>query len=185
MEIVEMRQDIPGWAKQKVPPENQNFFEVRRLHRRGRTEIRLPNLKELRDWAKSHGWSTPRFGFKEAFIARMFENDDLFTLALNESGVEIYIPIREHTLTIEMLKELDELYEETEDMGVLGQRPTRWGTLVEELRKIRRLVEGGVKVKVEGTQTVLTTWQSFYDWAHESYHALEDGYDSWIGNDDS
>jgi hypothetical protein len=92
---------------------------------------------------------------------------------------------REYTVTIEMLKELDALYEETEDMGVLGRRPTRWGTLVEELRKIRRLVEAGVKVKVEGTQTVLNTWQSFYDWAHGRYHALEDGYDSWIGDDDS
>lgn len=27
---------------------------------------------------------------------------------------------REHTLTIDMLKELDALYEETEDMGALG-----------------------------------------------------------------
>ena len=92
---------------------------------------------------------------------------------------------REHTLTIEMLKELDALYEERVDMEGLGRRPTRWGTLVEELRKIRRLVEAGVKVKIEGTQTVLNTWQSFYAWAHGRYHMLEDGYDSWIGDDDS
>ncbi|MBX3278484.1 MAG: hypothetical protein KF868_10830 [Acidobacteria bacterium] len=92
---------------------------------------------------------------------------------------------REHTLTIEMLEELDALYEETEDMGVLGRRPARWGALVEELRKIRRLVEAGVNVKIEGTQTTLNTWQSFYDWAHGRYHALEDGYDSWMGDDDS
>lgn len=92
---------------------------------------------------------------------------------------------REHTLTIEMLKKLDALYEETEDMGVLGRRPTRWGTLVEELRKIRRLVEAGVQVKVEGTPTTLNTWQNFYDWAHGRYHALEDGYDSWMGDDNS
>ena len=90
---------------------------------------------------------------------------------------------REHTLTLARLKELDALYEETEDMGVLGRRPTRWGTLVEELREIRRLVEEGVTVKVEGTQTVLKTWQGFYDWAHGRYHALEDGYDKWIGDD--
>ena len=92
---------------------------------------------------------------------------------------------REHILTIEMLKELDALYEESVDMGVLGRRPTRWGTLVEELRKIRRLVEAGVNVKIEGTQTVLNTWQSFYAWAHGRYHMLEDGYDNWIGDDNS
>ena len=97
--------------------------------------------------------------------------------ALNKSGINIHIPIKEHTLTIETLKELDALYEEREDMGVLGRRPTGWGTLVTKLRKIRRLVEAGVKVKIEGTQTVLNTWQSFYNWAHGRYHMLEDGYD--------
>lgn len=90
---------------------------------------------------------------------------------------------REHTLTIEMLKELDALYEETEDMGILGRRRTRFGPLVEELRGIRRLVEAGVNVRIEGTQTVLNTWESFYDWAHGRYHMLEDGSDHWIGDD--
>lgn len=47
---------------------------------------------------------------------------------------------------------------------------------------IRRLVEAGVKVKIEGTETILTTWQSFYDWAHGRDHMLEYGYDSWIGD---
>ena len=90
---------------------------------------------------------------------------------------------REHTITVEMLKDLDALYEAAEDMGILGQRHTLWGVLVEELRKIRRLVEAGVTVKIEGTQTVLITWQGFYDWAHGRYHKLEDGYDRWIGDD--
>ena len=92
-----------------------------------------------------------------------------------------HIPIQEQTLLIERLKEFDALYEERSSSG----RPTGWGSLVEELRKIRRLVEAGVTVKIEGTQTVLNTWQSFYDWAHGRYHMLEDGYDSWIGDDDS
>jgi hypothetical protein len=91
----------------------------------------------------------------------------------------------EYTITIARLKELDALYEQREDMGILGQRPTLWGSLVEELRKIRRLVEAGVVVRIEGTQTVLTTWQGFYAWAHGRYHMLEDGYDHWIGDDNS
>jgi len=92
---------------------------------------------------------------------------------------------KEHTLTLERLTELDALYEATEDMGILGRRPIYWGILVEELRQIRRQVEAGVKVKIEGTQTVLDTWSSFYSWAHGRYHTLEDGYDSWIGDDNS
>ena len=90
---------------------------------------------------------------------------------------------KEFILTTEMIQELDTLYEQREDMGVLGQRPTCWGILVEELRKIRRLVETGVTVKIEGTQIALNSWQGFYEWAHGRYHALEDGYDAWIGND--
>jgi hypothetical protein len=91
----------------------------------------------------------------------------------------------EHTLTIEELKELDAMYEEREDMGILGRRPTSWGPLVEELRRIRRLVEAGVHVRIEESQTVLKTWGSFYDWAHGRYPALEDGSDHWIGDDAS
>ncbi|MEZ4641431.1 MAG: hypothetical protein R3E31_01600 [Chloroflexota bacterium] len=179
-----MKHNIPAWAKQGEPADH-DFSEVRQLHRQGSTQIQLPDLKKLKGWAKSHGWPTPWFGFKNAFIAKLFESHETFTLALNESGVTMHIPIKEHTLTIKMLKELDGLYEAREDMGVLGQRPTRWGDLVSELREIRHLVEAGVKVNVAGTQTVLKTWQGFYDWAHGRYHMLEDGYDSWIGDDDS
>ncbi len=185
METIEMRHDIPAWAKQRVTSGDGKFLEVQRLHLQGGAQIELPDLKELKVWAKSHDWPTPWFGFKKAFISKLFESDKTFALALKESGVKIHIPIKEHTITIKALKELDELYQETEDMGVLGQRPTRWGSLVGRLREIRRLVEAGVKVKVEGTGTVMDTWQSFYDWAHGRYGMLEDGYDSWIGDDKS
>jgi hypothetical protein len=185
METIEMRYDIPAWAKERVSLDVHDLSEVRRLHSLGRTQIQLPAIKDLKGWAKSHGWPTPWFGFREAFIAKLFSSEEAFSLALNESGINIHVPIKEHTLTVERVQELDALYEETEDMGPLGRRPTRWGTLVNELREIRRLVEGGVKVKVEGTRTVLTTWGGFYNWAHGRYHALEDGYDDWIGDDKS
>lgn len=80
---------------------------------------------------------------------------------------------QEHIITTEMIKNLDELYENN----------YQWDTLVDELRAIRRLVEAGTVVKIEGARTALTTWQEFYDWAHGRYHALEDGSDRWIGND--
>jgi hypothetical protein len=185
METIAMKQGIPAWAKQKVSPDTDDFFSVRRSHRQGRTEIQLPDMRELKSWAKAQGWPTPWFGFKEAFMAKLFESEATFALALRGSGLQIHVPIQEHTLTTARLNELDELYEEREDMGVLGQRPTRWGTLVGELREIRHLVEAGITVKVEGTDTVLDTWQRFYEWAHGRYHMLEDGYDSWIGDDES
>jgi hypothetical protein len=44
-------------------------------------------------------------------------------------------------------------------------------------------VEAGVTVRIEGTPTVLRTWQDFYTWAHGRYYRLEEGYDRWIGDD--
>lgn len=136
-----------------------------------------------KDWAKAHGWPTPWLSFRTAFLSKMLESAENFDLAVTESGVEGYFPRKEHTLSEKDLKRLDAMYEEREDMGALGRRSTRWGALVGELREIRRAVEAGVAVKVEGK--TLKSWGSFYGWAHGRYHALEDGYDSWIGDDET
>ena len=176
-----MGTSIPTWALREATPEDQAF--ARDAHRLGRMHIEWPDRKALRAWARQQGWPTPWFGFEAAFITTMLASKENFARAIDDSGIGIHIPKQEHTISLEKLKELDALYEEREDTGGLGPRPTGWGWLVEELREIRRAVEAGVVVKVEGTQTVLTTWQSFYDWAHGRYHMLEDGYDSWIGDD--
>ena len=86
----------------------------------------------------------------------------------------------EHIVTAKDLRELDSMYMERSAEG----RPTGWRLLVEELREIRRIVEAGTVVRVAGGAT-LRTWQEFYTWAHGRYHALEDGCDSWIGDDRS
>lgn len=83
-------------------------------------------------------------------------------------------------ITTEKLAELDALYAARSASG----RPTAWGPLVEKLRDIRRAVEAGAVVEIEGAQT-LRTWEEFYAWAHGRYHMLEDGWDHWIGDDKS
>lgn len=93
---------------------------------------------------------------------------------------------REYTITAGMLQRFDALYTDAEYITpTLRSHQRRWGHLVDELREIRRRVEAGVTVKIEGTDTLLTTWQEFYNWAHGRYHALEDGCDLWIGDDRS
>ena len=108
----------------------------------------------------------------------MLESRMNFTLAIDESGIEIQIPLREYTLSVAKRKELDALYAGRSPSG----RPDEWGMLVEELRELRRVVEAGIVVQVEDGPR-LQTWQGFYDWAHGRYHMLEDGYDRWIGDD--
>ncbi len=53
-------------------------------------------------------------------------------------------------LSQQKLEELDSLYTETTDMGILGKRPTRWGELVEELREFRRAIKADAVVEIEG-----------------------------------
>jgi len=85
-----------------------------------------------------------------------------------------------HVISAETLSELDAMYNERSPTG----QPTSWRNLVEELREIRRTVEAGTVVQVEGFGA-LRTWQEFYNWAHGRYHMLEDGCDPWIGDDNS
>ncbi len=173
-----MNIDIPVWALRTATPEDQSL--AREAQRLGRLRLRWPDRKALRAWAREHGWPAPWLGFEEAFAARMLEDEESFELALGASGIEVLLPRGDYTIPAEKLRELDALYEERSADG----RPTSWGFLVAELREIRRAVEAGVVVKVEEARE-LGTWQGFYDWAHGRYHALEDGYDHWIGDDRS
>lgn len=173
-----MKSAIPAWALRKATPEE--YGAVRYAQSQSRVQIQWPDLNALRAWAKRQGWPTPWFGFQEAFVVKMLENRENFQRGIAESGVEMQILKPEYTLSAEDLAELDALYAERSTSG----RPTGWGVLVEELREIRRAVEAGVVVKVGGGPD-LHSWQSFYDWAHGRYHMLEDGYDSWIGDDAS
>jgi len=173
-----MKKDIPTWAMRVATFDDYEL--VRECYSHGRMQIRWPDLKMLRDWAKVQGWPTPRFGFEDAFIKKILENKQDFAKATKESGIEAIIPRQDYTISQEKLSELDSLYEQRSS----GGRPDGWGALVEELREIRRAVEAGVLVHVDG-DGVLRSWQSFYDWAHGRYHMLEDGYDHWIGDDSS
>ena len=174
----EMKSDLPGWAMRRAAAADYRF--VQDAHGRGAIQIKWPDRKALRDWAKLQGWPTPWFAFEAAFLAKSFESPLNFERAINESGIEIQIPQQAYTLSADGLSELDDLYAERSTSG----RPVSWGTLVEELRSVRRAVEAGVVVQVEGGPA-LRTWQGFYDWAHGRYHMLEDGYDKWIGDDQS
>ena len=172
-----MTVDLPAWALQ--PATAGDRVRTAEAQRRGVAQIRWPESKALRDWTRQQGWRTPRLGFQSAFLGTMLASDDNFALAITESGVEILIPRQRVAIPDEELQEMDALYAER---GADG-RPSGWGALVDGLREIRRVVEAGVVVEIDGT--TLNSWGSFYTWAHGRYHMLEDGYDSWIGDDKS
>lgn len=173
-----MNTTVPTWALRPAGPED--YAAAQEAHARGITIVTWPDLQALRGWAVSHGWPHPRFSIKEAFMTSMLANEANFQLSVRDSGVQVQIPAREVTISPAWLEELDALYAARSASG----RPSDWGQLVEELRAIRRAVEAGVVVQVDGGPT-LHTWQDFYTWAHGRYHMLEDGYDRWIGDDAS
>ncbi|MCL4868191.1 MAG: hypothetical protein KJ063_04420 [Anaerolineae bacterium] len=171
-----MKKNLPTWAMKMAAA--ADYDRVKDEYHRGRMQITLPDHKTLRQWAKQKLWPTPWFGFTDAFITKMVESQETFALALNEAGITILLTQESYILPAEKQSELDTLYGERSNSGW----PTSWGILVEELRDIRRAVEAGVVVEVEGGKK-LHSFQDFYTWAHGCYHALEDGYDSWIGDD--
>jgi hypothetical protein len=171
-----MTKPLPAWALQAATPDDHGTAQE--AHRQGRLAIKWPDHQALRAWAKQQRWPTPLFDFERGFIAHMLASPANFALAVGSSGVEVSIPRRSYTLTDDQLRELDALYAARSP----GGRPSSWGALVEELREVRRAVEAGVAVTVEG-DGLLRSWQEFYQWAHGRYHMLEDGADRWIGDD--
>ena len=83
-------------------------------------------------------------------------------------------------LSVEKITKLDALYAERSASG----QPTAWGLLVERLRELRRAIEAGEVVQIAGGPT-LRSVLDFHTWAYERYKLLEEGYDSWIGDDAS
>ncbi|MGB5058396.1 MAG: hypothetical protein WBO48_06875 [Candidatus Promineifilaceae bacterium] len=172
-----MTQNLPKWALTNATP--QDRIRAVQAHQNGLLQIIWSKDKTQQAWAKKQGWRTSRFSFHESFIKKMLENDETFALALKESGIEVILPIKEYTFSTEQLQELDALYQARGENG----RPDSWGTLVEKLRGARRAVEAGVVVTIDDRP--FQQFSSFYSWVDERYHMLEDGYDSWVGNDKS
>jgi len=86
-----------------------------RVHQQGRLIVswgHLDNPEHLRNIANEYGWPMPASGLtgwlidmarhqtwrwpsarlKEAFLAKMFENDENFDFAVMNSGIDIYAP---------------------------------------------------------------------------------------------
>jgi hypothetical protein len=171
-----MKAAIPAWAMRRAAADDH--AEARGAHGRGTLQVTWPERKALRAWSRLRGWPAPWFGFRTAFLTRMLESPVNFASALEESGIELHLPRREHTLSLDQVRELDELYEKRSSYG----HAVWWGILVEELREIRRAVQAGVVVQVEGGPKI-QSGEGFYRWAHGRYHMLEESADKWILDD--
>ena len=171
-----MKGELPPWALEAAT--SDDLDRAREAQRLGTMHLLWPELNALRHWAKERSWPRPLLSFQAAFASKMLESRENFAVALAESGIAVHLPKRDHTLSTEDLAGLDAMYERHSPSG----RPSDWGLLVEALREVRRAVEAGVVVRIEGGPD-LSTWQGFYDWAHGRFHKLEEGSDAWIGDD--
>jgi hypothetical protein len=79
-------------------------------------------------------------------------------------------------LSAQELAHLDALYD--------LRSHSAWGELVERLRKVRRSIEAGNSVQIADGPNLVSVLD-FHAWAYERYKLLEEGYDSWIGDDNS
>jgi hypothetical protein len=161
--------NLPSWAVTTATSTDR--LATKYAYEQNTLQTNWDECQALKAWAKEQGWPTPWLTFQTAFFEKMWENDANFALTLT-SGLKITIPKQEYTFSEAKLAEMDQAYESRE-----------WAWLVESLRGVRRAVEAGVVVHVAGK--TLKSFDRFYGWAHGRYHLLEDGYDSWIGDDKS
>ena len=176
-----MKKDAPKWALEKATP--QDYQRAQAAYENATWQLTWPEDQAIRAWAKQQGWPAPRLNFKGHFIKKTLANEASFALARQESGLQILIPKEYYQFPDQELKTMDRWYEERENMGALGRRPVNWGLLVEGLREIRRAIEADVVVEIEGQK--LKRVGRFLTWAHERYPLLEEGYDSWYGDDNA
>lgn len=172
---------LPEWAFELAAPEHRHRAIA--AHENGTLAIIWPDSKSLKTWAKQKGWRVAWFNFKKHFVNEMLENDINFELVLKERKLKISIPIEYYKISGQTLQTWDTLYEEQDDKGVPGLRQFRWGHLVESLREIRRLVEAGTVIEIESKK--IENFNEFMTWVHHRYKLLEEGYDSWVGDDKS
>ncbi|MCB0689644.1 MAG: hypothetical protein KDC53_24055 [Saprospiraceae bacterium] len=143
---------------------------VKKAHQAGTVKIELLNDASLRSWMKGNGWKSSWIFLEESFKKQLLSEEWKYRQALEGGIVEIMIPKDKVNISGETLKDLDESYEERS-----------WSSLVESLRDMRRAVEAGVILEVEGKP--IKTWNAWYSWAHSRYPGLEEGSDLWIGDD--
>ena len=160
--------DLPTWAVTKATPSDREV--AKKAFEDGTAKIVFRDSASLSQWMKDKSWKRPWIFLRESFIKQLFTNDENFRLVLREKIVEILIPKKEAMINEAELKLLDESYDERS-----------WSYVIEALREIRRAIEAGVVIKVDGK--ILKSWNEWYSWAHSRYHLLEEGSDKWIGDD--
>jgi hypothetical protein len=90
-----MRNNVPPWALRVAIPEDHSLVQA--AQSQDRMQVEWPDLKRLQSWAGHQGWEVPWFGFQQSFIRQMLDNEENFKLAVNESGIRVFVPKQEHS----------------------------------------------------------------------------------------
>lgn len=160
--------ELPNWALSKATA--LDWESAKKAYHSRTAKIVLRHPESLRSWMKGKGWKRPWLFLEESFMKQLFASDENYRLVLREYVADIRIPKKNVVISEEDLQSMDEDYAARSYSG-----------LVEGLREIRRVIEAGTEVEIDGKK--LKSFNSFYTWAHARYHLLEEGSDKWIGDD--
>jgi len=125
--------------------------------------------KPPKDWARSVGWPTPLFSFEERFLKTMLSNDDPFRLAMDQGGVELFVPVEQYQVPEEDVEAWD---------GEIKD-PKNWDALASGFRELCRIINFGVPVVVQG-RTYTNSGIFYNEWIYQRYKVLEEGSDIFI-----
>ena len=156
---------LPKWALRKAGIED--YAKVNAAVQKGVADFQFLHRNRLKAWMSQHGWKKSWFFPEEAFAKQASADKQKYETALNAGIVEIRIPIEEHKMGAEVLRDMDDLYVNRE-----------WDTLANDLKQYIVLLKYGVKIEAEGSY--FSSAGNFYNWLHTRYPALEDAVDDWI-----
>ena len=160
---------LPSWALRSATTAEREKAADAYYRSKAKTVFR--DRKKLRSWIEYHGWKTSWLHLEDSFYKELFSNDEFFKEGLEDGVVEIFIPKESYTFSDEEFKNINDGY---------SAREFNW--VVEYLREIRRAIEAGILVEIDGLQ--LKSEIAFYNWVDKQFHILEEVADKWIGNDD-
>lgn len=156
---------LPKWALRKAGRED--YAKVNEAVQKGLADFQFQHRNRLKAWMSQHGWKKSWFFPEEAFAKQASADKQKYETAINAGIVDIRIPIEEHKIGAEELKDMDDLY---------GNR--EWDSVAHELKQYIVLLKYGVKVEVDGS--IFSSTGNFYNWLHERYPVLEEAVDDWI-----
>ena len=104
-----MNTNLPSCALRRATAADR--LATKQAYEQAAMQTNWDTCDPLKTWAKEGGWPTLWLSFQKAFCTELLENNENFSLAVSESGLQITILKQTYTILDDELHETDDEYE--------------------------------------------------------------------------